>query len=164
MSWTKANIINIQGKNSGGVPIIYVQHAAAIVSMPTPVALGISDNIEGGQFANIGITPESGDWNERQRENKQGASWEASFTCRVAKDNNATSWQLSNYTNKNLVTVVTDNNGVTRILGTPEAPARLTYQLIKGEGHVGTNLYNVTIAYVGEEPPAYYAGTINALP
>lgn len=164
MSWTKANILNTQGKNSGGVPTIYVQHAADVTSVPTPVGLAIAADIASGLFAAIGITPESGDWNERQRENKQGASWEASYTCRVAKDNNATSWQLSNYANRNLVAVVTDNNGVTRILGTPETPARLTYQLIKGEGHVGTNLYNITIAYNGEEPPAYYSGTITALP
>lgn len=152
------------GKNPGGHSALYIKLKSEVTAIPLPIDLSISDNITTtGNWEQIIYIPGTADHTEDRSDGPDGNVYQQRITCIINKDALALGQALFTYQNREIIAAITDHNGTTRVIGTLNEPARLTYNLVKDKSLAGgTNAYTLTITATTTEPAPYYTGTITA--
>jgi hypothetical protein len=99
-------------------------------------------------------------YRERQRENKQGTSYQQRMEGVIAKSSPVISTILRQFENRRFVLLLKDFNGYYRLVGTKENPLRFSYETDPGSSPRDRN--QVSFEFEGEQmrPAYFYDGSL----
>lgn len=123
------NILKLNEDNLGGAKLIRFIDINEVTAVPEPVDQTIIDPVElatGAEWNTAEFTTFTLGFNEQQVLSDGGTiAWEATVQGQVPKDRPSILDLLTRYHNKRVLAQVEDRNGLVRLLGTIEEPARL---------------------------------------
>lgn len=144
-------------KNIGSITAIYYALASDIVSIASPDGNGKVDIgfASGKSLSTFTFTPESASFNEEQQDNDAGPFFvqELSFRCpQVGTVQHAI---LGALIDRELILAATDGNGNTVIMGSPDAPARVSLKMLRPAAPSGYNGYEVRFSASSVDPAPF---------
>lgn len=141
-------------KNIGSITAIYYALASDIVSISDPdendaVLITMAS---GKSLSPFSFTLETASFTEEFQENNAGPIIEMNLQFRCPKINTVQHAVIRSLADQELILVITDGNGTTTVMGSLEAPARLSSKIIRPASSSGYNGYEVSVKALGTEP------------
>lgn len=150
------------GKNLSSFKSIRLIRLDQVSSFPLVMGNQTIGNLSITGSLPVSTREHSGSLNEEVRESPDGPLTDITATASIVRTNQDKEAKLQAYLNKRLVVLIQDNNGQAFFIGTPDEPARMSYNPVSEEGLAGLQGIRLTVNYKGNTPKIYYTGTIPA--
>lgn len=156
------NKIQLPGKHHGGnrkVWLAIFSDISAITRSPVEPSVSAITMVADKVFFEIVPVYSSITITDNMVRDDQGIRFDQRLTFDVSKSEivKELNWLAAC---RRVVALVEDNNGVIRMIGLPDNPAKLVYSLSKSGPYSGQDRYTVTITAGGTDPSMYFTGTI----
>jgi hypothetical protein len=156
------NILRHTGINIGGISSVSWVFREDIISITGNESyLNCSVNLRpGASWNTIYCTPETAQLDSDHQDTVAGLKYVYKLKVLVPKDRRETEAEILRMRNRCLLVKFTDKYGITRLLGTPDNPMKLTYKVIKPATMEGFNSYE--LLFQGEcRKPAWFIPPTN---
>jgi hypothetical protein len=132
--------------NIGSITAIRYAFIEDVASISTRDPNGIVEvTFESGKsFHDIAFTQESASFSEGEQHTDAGSFFPQELTLKVPKVSTAQFIELLSMRNHDFVVAVTDGNGTVILMGEQEAPARMTFRVLRPAPASGYNGYDLT--------------------
>ena len=120
------------------------------------VAGRVVNNIVLANWNKIDFTQDSVSYSQEQVLVGADTAFRKSVQGNIPKERLEVSTELLRFHRKRVVVVVTDRNGIRRIIGSKANPAVLNFKLTSGPRLSDANRYEVTIAQTDKDQVAFY--------
>ncbi len=150
-------ITGFETKNVSGFNKLEFVHAALVRSISYPDdnhAVDVDLNV-GASWNELYFTVGTGSLKITQKENDSGVYYQSTLTVVNPKITGEKSIQFINFEQKDLVLVVTTNNGDKILLGTPDEPTRMISEMIVPEISGGRNQRKIKFDTITKEEPYF---------
>jgi len=150
-------IANFSDKNMSGFNKVEFVTADAVdeISFPDDER-GVNVSLLAGKSWNtLYFTVGTGNMKINQKKDESGTYYLASLSIDNPKLTGEKSAQFIGFEQKDLVAIITTNNGNQILLGTPEQPSRINYKMAVPNVSAGRNSREITFDAVSDEEPYF---------
>lgn len=133
-------------KNIGSITSIQYALASDISSISAPDDNGAVDITfnNSKSFSTFTFTPETASFSEEQKDTDAGPLFEQGLSFKLPKIQTIMHAVVESLLDQDIILKITDGNGVTVIMGTPEVPVRASWRMSRPQGASGYNGYEVS--------------------
>ncbi|MEM7163755.1 MAG: hypothetical protein AAF487_15110 [Bacteroidota bacterium] len=151
-----------EGKSTGGILAVYLQLVENVIQIPSASGINLSNDINPSSFQKINPLDSTARFKETSKviHGSQSYNYEIPFSIR--KDRSVVTQLLSNLMNRKLIAITEDFEGLRRVIGSLDEPARLNWTFNKGESISSPNRYDVVITCQQTNPAYYYSGNLSS--
>lgn len=135
-----------EGENLGSLRLVSLAMKYWLDSV-NPVSFKISYDWEAMDFV-----PETAFVKEVSKDTENGTEYSYQVSFLFNRQNAAMYTTMRKYIEGRGVIDCTDNNGLRRIIGTPESPVTFNYDADTGQGYSSLNYYKISATWVSSEP------------
>lgn len=161
------NIDRIQGQNMGGLLQLQVIRKDDVTSIPDPVNGVIYGDIitkPGKDFTTWLVTPGSAQFISEDQTTQEGVSRRNRLPFFVPKDTPDLKLMFRLAQDDEHIIISTDSNGVKKIFGSLDSPARFEFRHDTSNASAGRNGYSCQFIYEGPDNVNFYDGQVTSPP
>jgi hypothetical protein len=150
------------GKNAAGISKLYLILQDKIIEFGSyKDGVELVGNITSSEaFTEIKFLPGTCSFSESSQSGSHGEVFEQNIEFLLNKDAQSITAALKAFTNRKLVAIILDNNGVYRVIGSDQEAVRLTFSIQKDGKIGGPNTYLAQLRCIVPHPAYYYSGTV----
>jgi len=144
-------------KNIGSIISVSYALASDIDSISDPDSQGavVVSFKPAKSFTSLAFSPETASYNEEQKDTDAGPVFEQRLSFQLPKVQTLLHLVMKSLADEQLVLKITDGNGTTVIMGSPDIPARGSWKVMRPAGAAGYNGYEVSFGLSSPDPAPF---------